>query len=167
MKRYLLTVAILLAGARGSFAASASLVAVKAYPPEVHLTSSNTLQRLTVQAAYSDGLTREVTAQASLKVANPKLARLDRSSLVAVADGKTDTPPKGASLITFITSPRNSAAGMARIITRTSGAPMPSGPRTYFACRSGKDFAPSIFRPPKCMATLTGSCWRMSWIRWR
>src|SRR5580765_8738404 len=50
VNRYFLTVAIFLAGACGGFAASASLVEVKSYPPEVHLTSSNTLQRLVVQA---------------------------------------------------------------------------------------------------------------------
>ena len=90
-RRVLAAVAFgILFGALPGFAATSTLTELKAYPPDIHLTSSNAWQRIVVQASYSDGLTRDVSSQASYKLANPKLGRIDRSSFAASADGTTD-----------------------------------------------------------------------------
>src|SRR6267154_1123326 len=74
-----------------AFAANSTLTELKAYPPDINLTSSTDSQRIVLQASYSDGLTRDVTALAAYKLTNPKLIRLDRSSILfPLADGKTD-----------------------------------------------------------------------------
>src|SRR5260370_30154270 len=74
-----------------AFAANSTLTDLKAYPPDINLTSSTDSQRIVLQATYSDGLTRDVTSQAGYKLSNPKLVRLDRSStLFPLAEGKTD-----------------------------------------------------------------------------
>src|SRR4051812_990005 len=72
------------------FGANSTLSDLKAYPSEIQLTSSNASQRVVVQATYSDGLTRDVSSQAAYKLTNPKVARIDRSTLQALADGSTD-----------------------------------------------------------------------------
>src|SRR5205809_350514 len=77
--------------AASAFAVSnGDLVELKPYPPEINLTSAKTTQRMVVQATYADGLTRDVTAQASYKVVNPKLTRLDHETLFPISDGKTE-----------------------------------------------------------------------------
>ena len=63
---------------------------LKFFPPEINLTSAKSRQPLVVQAAYSDGITRDVTSQVTLWLVNPKLARLDHATLTPVADGKTE-----------------------------------------------------------------------------
>src|SRR5207247_2421519 len=62
-------------------------------------------QRLVVQATYSDGITRDVTDQATYKLVNPKLARLDRFIAAPLADGKTELRVtfKGRSLTVPVT----------------------------------------------------------------
>ena len=59
-----------------AFAASnPSLADLEGYPPDISLTSAKSRQRLVVQATYSDGITRDVTDQATYKFVNPRLAR--------------------------------------------------------------------------------------------
>src|SRR5258708_33476580 len=60
-----------------SLAANSTLTELKAYPPDINLTSSTDSQRIVLHATYSDGLTRDVTAQAAYQFTNPKLVRLD------------------------------------------------------------------------------------------
>jgi hypothetical protein len=63
---------------------------VHVFPPDVSLTTSRARQTFVVQALYGDGLTRDVTAQAKAKVANPALVRLDGHTVYPVADGATE-----------------------------------------------------------------------------
>jgi hypothetical protein len=73
-----------------AFASPPALVDLQCFPTNVNLTSSKSTQRLTVQATYADGITRDVTSQASFKLTNPKLARLDHVNLSPLADGQTE-----------------------------------------------------------------------------
>jgi hypothetical protein len=59
------------------------------YPPDVHLSTKQDLQRFVVVATREDGVTLDVTAQASIKLADDKLCRLDKFALYPVADGNT------------------------------------------------------------------------------
>jgi len=60
------------------------------YPPDVKLNTSRDRQSLIVQARYSDGITRDVTALATMKLADPALARLEQGTLHPTADGATE-----------------------------------------------------------------------------
>lgn len=59
-------------------------------PPDVFLNTSRDRQLLVVQAKYSDGITRDVTAEAKYTPANAALVKIDQSTLYPVADGKTE-----------------------------------------------------------------------------
>jgi hypothetical protein len=59
------------------------------YPPDVQLTTARDRQSLIVQARYADGITRDVTTDAKLTLADAKLARFEKQTLYPVADGKT------------------------------------------------------------------------------
>ena len=72
------------------FAKSPSLTEVKVYPPEVLLSSAKASQKLVVQATWSDGLTRDVTSEASYKLLNAKLARLEKQVLTPITNGQTE-----------------------------------------------------------------------------
>ncbi len=62
---------------------------LECYPPSISLSTTKGSQRIVVQATYADGVTKDVTAQAHLVLANNKLARLERGVLLPVTDGKT------------------------------------------------------------------------------
>ena len=62
---------------------------VRCYPPEIKLSTANASERIVIQATYQDGVTRDVTDQARLKVADGRFARLDAGRLLPLADGKT------------------------------------------------------------------------------
>jgi hypothetical protein len=76
----------------GIFSASAAptLTDLQAFPSEIHFASAKDRQRLVVQAAYSDGLTRDVTASAAFTLADPKIAKLDHGILSPLKDGSTE-----------------------------------------------------------------------------
>ena len=67
--------------------AAAQTLAV--YPPQVHLDTKRDYQGLVVQLTQPDGLTRDVTADATYTFADPKLVRRDGHTLYPVADGAT------------------------------------------------------------------------------
>jgi hypothetical protein len=71
-------------------AASAQVTTLAVFPPEVNLSTSRAKATFIVQATYADGITREVTTQAAVKLANPAFARLDKTLLTPLADGTTD-----------------------------------------------------------------------------
>jgi Protein of unknown function (DUF1549)/Protein of unknown function (DUF1553) len=73
-----------------SLSAAPALTDLQCYPTNVNLSSAKSTQRLVVQATYADGITRDVTDQASLKLTNSKIVRLDRSHLSPIADGQTE-----------------------------------------------------------------------------
>jgi hypothetical protein len=63
---------------------------LKCYPPAIQLTAAKAAQRLVVQTTATDGITRDVTAQARFKLANPKLVRLDKAVLWPLTNGQTE-----------------------------------------------------------------------------
>jgi hypothetical protein len=69
--------------------AESPLVAVEVSPPDVQLTTSRDRQSLIVQARYEDGITRDVTADATFALVNPELAKLDGRTLFPVVNGET------------------------------------------------------------------------------
>lgn len=76
--------------ALSAHAARPALTELRVYPADVNLKTTADHQALVVQATYADGVTRDVTADASFKLANPALAKLDRSVLTPLADGTTE-----------------------------------------------------------------------------
>jgi hypothetical protein len=63
---------------------------LEVYPPDIHLYSSRAQQRLVVRAVFPDGITRDVTSEAQITLADNKLVKLDKSVLTPLADGTTD-----------------------------------------------------------------------------
>jgi hypothetical protein len=63
---------------------------LKAYPPAIQLSSAAARQRLVMQLTGSDGVTHDVTAQAAVAVADPKIAKCENGMVLPVADGKTE-----------------------------------------------------------------------------
>jgi len=83
--------AILLALAlAGPAAAQVPLTDLRVFPPEVNLATSRATANVVVQATFADGLTRDVTAQAKLTLANPALAKLEKNRLTPAADGASE-----------------------------------------------------------------------------
>ena len=69
---------------------AADLVELRVSPPDVNLMTSLDRQGIVVQAAFTDGLTRDVTDQATWTLANPALVRREGNTLHPVADGVTE-----------------------------------------------------------------------------
>lgn len=72
-----------------SASAQQKFTSLNVYPPDVHLSTKQDLQRFVVVATREDGVTLDVTAQASIKLADDKLCRMDKFALYPVADGNT------------------------------------------------------------------------------
>jgi hypothetical protein len=68
---------------------TAPLTGLEVYPPEIQLTTARDRQSIVVQATFADGITRDVTRDASLSLADPKLARRVGATVYPVADGST------------------------------------------------------------------------------
>ena len=81
------TVALLLA-VTGGVAQTPAKVAV--YPPDVNLETARDRQSFVVQATYPDGLTRDVTAEAQVSIANPAVVKIDKFACLPLADGQTE-----------------------------------------------------------------------------
>jgi hypothetical protein len=85
-----LTLALLLAlAAAPAVMADAAITKVEVSPPEINLSTVQDRQSIVVQAIYADGITRDVTAQATITPANPALIRRDAATIYPTADGKT------------------------------------------------------------------------------
>ncbi len=69
---------------------SAALVSFTVYPPDINLETARDRQSFLVQALYADGITRDVTEEAKVRLANPALARLDINVLYPLQDGVTE-----------------------------------------------------------------------------
>ncbi len=65
-------------------------VSINVYPPDANLTSMRDRQSIIVQSVYADGLTRDVTDEATFVVADGTLARLEKNVLLPSADGSTE-----------------------------------------------------------------------------
>src|SRR6267142_1196070 len=81
----------------GMVAIAADLSDLKVFPPDVNLTTKNDRQSVVVQAIYSDGVTRDVTTEATVSLADKALAKIDKQTLHPLADGKTTLDVKFAS----------------------------------------------------------------------
>ena len=77
-----------------AFAAKPTLTEVKVFPADVNLKTRGDHQSIVVQAIYADGVTRDVTAQASFTLGNKTLAKFDHFMLSPVADGQTELKVK-------------------------------------------------------------------------
>src|SRR4051812_16052486 len=72
-----------------SASAQNKFTSLKVYPPDVHLSTKQDLQRFVVVATREDGVPLDVPAQSSIKLADDKLCRMDKFALYPVADGNT------------------------------------------------------------------------------
>jgi hypothetical protein len=87
--RYL-AAAFILATSLGTAAAEAPLASLEVYPPDINLETTLDRQSFVVQAWFADGLSRDVTAEAKVAVANPALARREGNVVYPLADGTTE-----------------------------------------------------------------------------
>ena len=72
----------------GSFsAAAAPLQSVAVYPSDVRLLTARDRQSFVVQATYADGITRDVTSEATIALSDPAIAKLSGNVLTPAADG--------------------------------------------------------------------------------
>ncbi len=71
-------------------AGTQSPTAINVYPPDINLTTARDRQAVIVQAVYESGITRDVTDEAKLSVANAELTRLEKNTLYPTADGSTE-----------------------------------------------------------------------------
>ncbi len=90
MRPYTLPALVLAFALAGPAAAQAPLTDLRVFPPEVHVSTNRATQNVVVQATFADGLTRDVTAQAKLTLANPALAKLEKNHLTPLADGASE-----------------------------------------------------------------------------
>jgi hypothetical protein len=68
---------------------AAAVTSISVYPPDISLETKLDSQRFIVVAARDDGVTLDVTKEASVRLANAQVARLDGRTLYPVADGST------------------------------------------------------------------------------
>jgi len=64
-------------------------IAVRVFPGDVHLTNVRDRQSLIIQAEYANGLTQDVTAEATFAIADENFVRLENSTLYPKVDGTT------------------------------------------------------------------------------
>src|SRR3954468_17925567 len=89
MTRFVLAGLIVTWGAFLARAEAPAIARLEAFPPEVRLTTAGDRQSLVVQATFADGLTRDVTKDAALTLANPAFVRREGAMFFPVADGST------------------------------------------------------------------------------
>ena len=65
-------------------------VSLEVFPGDVNLKTLRDRQSFVVQAAYANGITRDVTSEAKLALVNAAPARLEENVLYPVADGTTE-----------------------------------------------------------------------------
>src|SRR5258706_2151296 len=68
----------------------ATLADLKIFPSSIELNTKRDRQSVVVQATYSDGITRDATTQAAYAFAQPAIAKLDKSTVLPLADGATE-----------------------------------------------------------------------------
>lgn len=83
------TLAAFTALAAPSLAQQAPLTKLEAFPPDINLTTSADRQSLVIQATFADGITRDVTKDCALTLANPALVTRDNATFRPAADGAT------------------------------------------------------------------------------
>jgi hypothetical protein len=63
---------------------------VQVFPSDLNLYTARGRQTFVVQATYPDGLTRDVTAEAKVSVANAAVAKVEKNLALPVGDGATE-----------------------------------------------------------------------------
>jgi hypothetical protein len=63
---------------------------LEVFPPDIHLNTSRDWQSIVVQAFYAEGTTCDVTSQATLRVVNPALVKIEGPIFRPVANGETE-----------------------------------------------------------------------------
>jgi hypothetical protein len=71
-------------------AAEPVLSKIEVFPPDIKLTGARDRQLVVVQATYADGITRDVTKEATIEPANPALVRRVGNVFWPAADGATE-----------------------------------------------------------------------------
>jgi hypothetical protein len=71
-------------------ATDSPIVQLHVYPPDINLTTKNDRQSIVVQAVQADGITRDVSREAILTLANAALCRRDGTVFYPLADGQTE-----------------------------------------------------------------------------
>ena len=72
-----------------ALAAPKQLIDLQVYPKDANLFTKRGKQLMVVQAKYSDSTSRDVTAEAKFSFADPKFAKLEKNTLLPLADGET------------------------------------------------------------------------------
>ena len=80
----------LIAGAASAAIAESPLTQLNVYPADVNLTTNKDRQLVVVQAVHADGITRDVSKQATFTLANPAICRRDGTTFYPLADGQTE-----------------------------------------------------------------------------
>jgi hypothetical protein len=62
----------------------------KVFPAQINLETARDAQSFVVQLTEPNGVTRDITADAHISLADPKLAKIDGNKLTPLADGQTD-----------------------------------------------------------------------------
>lgn len=75
---------------QGSSAQEGAPSELRVFPSDVNLSSARDRQSIQVQAVYPSGLTRDVTSEAKLSLANAALAKMEKNTLYPVADGDSE-----------------------------------------------------------------------------
>ncbi len=65
-------------------------VSIRVYPPNIDLTTARDHQSVIVQSVFDDGVTEDVTDQATFAIADPAPARLESNLIYPIADGSTE-----------------------------------------------------------------------------
>ncbi len=87
--RYSLLPLVLVAASAVSLFAEGQVTSLAVYPPDIHLTSQQDLQRFIVVATRDDGVTVDVTKTAAIALKDPNLATIQENVLYPQADGAT------------------------------------------------------------------------------
>ena len=72
--RYIACLALIISS---TVISAAELTEIIAYPSDIGLYNARDRQTITVQAVFADGLTRDVTAEATIAVADQNLIKLE------------------------------------------------------------------------------------------
>jgi hypothetical protein len=68
---------------------TAPLAGIEVFPPELRLATARDRQSIVVQASFADGITRDVTREATFSLAEPKLVRRNGAVFFPAVDGST------------------------------------------------------------------------------
>ena len=70
--------------------AQSPLTQLNVYPSDINLTTNKDRQLVVVQAVHADGITHDVSKQATFTLANPALCRREGTTFYPTADGQTE-----------------------------------------------------------------------------